>query len=258
MVQTTNVFEVRALKGSPNWTVLSTWDNSEEAAEEARDVIASRKYLGVRVVHTKYDPLRNRYRETTILKHYKLHAKWLSLTGLDSDNRRPAPRRQVVEEGDDFEDDEFDEDEMSTDHRAKLVAIVLCAFVLANVALGLVVGADAMFSDGSASKRTASVGPTTIYDLPAVTMNLTTPKGSTAVRIALSLELDRNQDVAEVEAALSGILQSIFNNLEGTDAQTLHDERSMIRIRDRLQKAIETAAGGAQIHRVLFKDIHPL
>ena len=133
MSERRDTFEVRVLKNRPHWIVLSTWDNSEEAAEEARDIIASRKYLGVRVVHEIFDPARNLHREKTILKHYKLHARWLAFTDIDGDDES-APRANSARSAfdDDFDPDDFDDDEyeMSTDRRAKLVAIVLCAVVL--------------------------------------------------------------------------------------------------------------------------------
>jgi flagellar basal body-associated protein FliL len=255
-------FEVRVLNGKSGWTTLSTWDNAEDAADEGRSVIASRRYLGVKVVHEIFDPIRSTLRENLLLEHYKLQAKWLAMAGVDIERigkHRPSGRASSIHDPETLEDENWiDDDELSTDHRAKLVAIALCGFLLLNVGLGILIGTGTFDTDAGDKRATAHTATTAIYDLPSMTMNIQTEQGRAAVRILLSLEVDRNQDISEIEASLSEIMQSVFNNLEGADARVLSDTAGLTTLRSKLKHAIQAAAGSPQIHRVLFKDIRPL
>jgi len=224
-------FDVLVLSGKSRWTSLSRWENSTSARNEARKLVAGKKHLGVKVTLESYDAAENRFTEKTVFKHLKS----------DSKNRETEEESDLLNSGD-FDD--FDD----------RVDWVWPVFGLITV-LTVIMGIGIFFVDDIVDLSPKSKADYFVYDLPAVTTNMSSGEEVFSVRINLQLELDRSEDSKAVEFALAQIMESVINEIQSTDAGDLQRSKNIQILRTQLRKQIQDAMGETNLNGVLFKNI---
>jgi len=102
----------------------------------------------------------------------------------------------------------------------------------------------------------AIVGPTIFYDLPEMLVNLnTTARKSNYLKISISLELNAEEDIAVLEAVLPRVIDNFQVYLRELRIEDLQGSAGLQRLREELLLRVNTAARGANVKDVLFKEM---
>jgi len=173
---------------------------------------------------------------------------------------------------DDDLDDELDEDGEDEDEeggssdgggKKKL-------FIIVGLALLLVVGGAAaayftglmqplidMIGGGKQQAEEEVIAQDAIfYDLPELLVNLSTAgRKSTFLKIKISLELVKPEDVPKVESVMPRIIDNFQVYLRELRVEDLKGSAGMYRLREELLKRVSAAIAPAKINDVLFKEM---
>lgn len=174
---------------------------------------------------------------------------------------------------DDDLDDEMDDDESEDDEeggsseggsKKKL-------FIIIGLALLLVVGGaaaayftgllqpliDMIAGDGQSTAEGDGIAQDAVfYDLPELLVNLsTTGRKSTFLKIKISLELEKPEDVPNVERVMPKIIDNFQVYLRELRVEDLKGSAGMYRLREELLKRVGTAIAPTKINDVLFKEM---
>ena len=166
------------------------------------------------------------------------------------------------ESGGDNEDDDEDEEGGSSSSGGKKKLIIIAGLVL----LLLLGGAAAAYftgllepllgGDGQQAKEEAIPQDATFYDLPELLVNLsTTGRNSTFLKIRISLELVRPEDVQKIESVMPRIIDNFQVYLRELRVEDLKGSAGMYRLREELLKRVAVAMAPAKINDVLFKEM---
>ncbi len=94
------------------------------------------------------------------------------------------------------------------------------------------------------------------YDLPDLLVNLSTAgRKSTFLKIRISLELTKPEDVAKVESVMPRIIDNFQVYLRELRVDDLKGSAGMYRLREELLKRVGVAIAPVQINDVLFKEM---
>ena len=168
---------------------------------------------------------------------------------------------------DEVEDDHEDGDEEGGSPegggKKKLIIIV-------GLALLLVIGAaaaayftgllqpliDMIAGDGQQTEEDVVAQDAIFYDLPELLVNLsTTGRKSTFLKIRISLELEKPEDVPTVERVMPRIVDNFQVYLRELRVEDLKGSAGMYRLREELLKRVGAAIAPATINDVLFKEM---
>ncbi len=164
-------------------------------------------------------------------------------------------------------DDEHDEDdeEGSSDGGGKKKL-----FIIIGLALLLVVGGsaaayftgllqpliDMIAGDGKQAEEEVIAQDAIFYDLPELLVNLSTAgRKSTFLKIRISLELEKPEDVPKVESVMPRIIDNFQVYLRELRVEDLKGSAGMYRLREELLKRVGAAIAPAKINDVLFKEM---
>lgn len=223
-------FDVLVLSAKSQWTSLSRWEDAAAAQNEARNLVAGKKHLGVKITQESYDEIENRFSEKTVFKHMKNESK----------------TRQPEEDADEFELDEFDDYDDGIDWVLPVFGILVFAIVM---------GIGIFFFEDKLNLTGGKKSDYFVYELPAVMTNVSSGNETFSVKINLQLELDNSQDSKAVEFALAQIMESIIDEIQQTDAGDLRESTKVQLLRAGLRKKIQDAMGETNLNGVLFRDI---
>lgn len=133
--------------------------------------------------------------------------------------------------------------------------------IVVAVALVLLVGGGGGayvtgFIGGSAEEGLPPQKPATFYDLPSMTVNLNSAdKRAQYLKITISLELGEKTTPHEVEPYLPRILDAFQVYLRELRTTDLQGSAGVYRLKEDLQRRINTAIYPANVTNVLFKEI---
>jgi flagellar protein FliL len=166
---------------------------------------------------------------------------------------------------DDELDDEEDEEGGSSEGGGKKKL-----FIIIGLALLLVVGGsaaayftgllqpliDMIAGDGSQADEEVIAQDAIFYDLPELLVNLSTAgRKSTFLKIRISLELEKPEDVPVVERVMPRIVDNFQVYLRELRVEDLKGSAGMYRLREELLKRVGAAIAPAKINDVLFKEM---
>ncbi|NQV47696.1 MAG: flagellar basal body-associated FliL family protein [Rhodospirillaceae bacterium] len=174
---------------------------------------------------------------------------------------------------DDEFDEEQDEDDLDDDEegassegggKKKL-------FIIIGLALLLVVGGagaayftgllqpliDMIAGDGQSAEDGDGIAQDAVfYDLPELLVNLSTAgRKSTFLKIRISLELEKPEDVPNIERVMPKIVDNFQVYLRELRVEDLKGSAGMYRLREELLKRVGAAIAPAKINDVLFKEM---
>lgn len=100
-------------------------------------------------------------------------------------------------------------------------------------------------------------GPGAVFfDLPELLVNLNTGgRKSTFLKIRVSLELDRPEDVPRVEALMPRIVDNFQVYLRELRIDDLKGSAGMYRLREELLRRVSAAVAPTRVNDVLFKEM---
>jgi flagellar protein FliL len=99
-------------------------------------------------------------------------------------------------------------------------------------------------------------GPVVFYDLEEMLVNLNTGgRKSSFLKIRISLELARAEDIPRVESVMPRIVDNFQTYLRELRIDDLKGSAGMYRLREELLRRVSAASAPAQIKDVLFKEM---
>ena len=143
-------------------------------------------------------------------------------------------------------------------------------FIIIGLVLLLVIGGSAaayftglmqplidMIAGGEeTSEEEGIVQDAVFYDLPELLVNLSTAgRKSTFLKIRISLELEKPEDVPKVEGVMPKIIDNFQVYLRELRVEDLKGSAGMYRLREELLKRVGTAIDPVKINDVLFKEM---
>ncbi len=159
---------------------------------------------------------------------------------------------ESIEEGIDLPDEEA---EPSTPRFSRKTIILGAAGVLA---LLVVIGAGVFFAMPlfTTEESNAPTSDVVFYDLPEMVVNLaSTSNRRTYLKIQISLELDRAQDVEALQRLLPRVIDHFQVYLRELRADDLHGSAGIYRLKEELLRRVSAAARPVIVRDVLFKEI---
>ena len=94
------------------------------------------------------------------------------------------------------------------------------------------------------------------YDLPELLVNLSTAgRKSTFLKLKISLELVRPEDVPKVESVMPKIIDNFQAYLRELRVEDLKGSAGMYRLREELLKRVSAAIAPIKVNDVLFKEM---
>jgi flagellar FliL protein len=107
-------------------------------------------------------------------------------------------------------------------------------------------------ADKKADKRTAAV----FHDLPEMLVNLnTTGTRATFLKITVSLELDKADDILRIKEVMPRILDNFQVYLRELRLDDLRGSAGMYRLREELLARVNAAVAPVKVRDILFKEI---
>ena len=140
----------------------------------------------------------------------------------------------------------------------------MAIFAGAGVALlaGIVAGAyfgglfDMIGGDGETERRREIPTEVVFYDLPEMVVNLGAgSKKRTYLKIQISLELDKGEDLEALERVLPRVVDHFQVYLRELRVDDLHGSAGIYRLKEELLRRVNVAAYPVLIRAVLFKEM---
>ncbi|KZL21348.1 Flagellar FliL protein [Pseudovibrio axinellae] len=97
--------------------------------------------------------------------------------------------------------------------------------------------------------------PVVFYDLPEMTVNLSTQGRTTYLKVRIALEVESASMVAQVEPYLPRILDAFQIYLRELRPADLEGSAGLFRLKEQLLRRINSAIYPARVEGVLFKEI---
>jgi flagellar FliL protein len=99
-------------------------------------------------------------------------------------------------------------------------------------------------------------GPVVFMDLPEITVNLNTGgRRANYLKIRVSLELQSQKDVPQVEMMMTRIMDTVTVYLRELRIDDLKGSAGMYRLREELLMRVSSAVSPARVNDVLFKEM---
>ena len=165
----------------------------------------------------------------------------------------------------DGEEGEDGDEESSGGSKKKLLIIIGLALLLVvgGTAAAYFTGLlqpviDMIAGDGgqSADGEPGMAQDATFHDLPELLVNLnTTGRKASFLKIKISLELEKVEDVPRIEAVMPKIIDNFQVYLRELRVEDLKGSAGMYRLREELLKRVGAAVAPTKIKDVLFKEM---
>jgi flagellar protein FliL len=98
--------------------------------------------------------------------------------------------------------------------------------------------------------------PAVFYDLPDLLVNLnTTGRKASFLKLSVSLELERADDLAKIQAVMPRIIDNFQVYLRELRVEDLRGSGGTYRLREELLARVNTAAAPVKVSHVLFKEM---
>lgn len=110
-----------------------------------------------------------------------------------------------------------------------------------------------LLADGSVEQ--VQTKPVVFYDLPEMTVNLSTQGRTTYLKVRIALEVESDRMVAQVEPYLPRILDAFQIYLRELRPADLEGSAGLFRLKEQLLRRINSAIYPAKVDGVLFKEI---
>lgn len=114
---------------------------------------------------------------------------------------------------------------------------------------------DGGFSSAPAADEAAEQRPVVFYDLPEMTVNLSTEGRATFLKVRIALEVADRATIDRIEPYLPRILDAFQVYLRELRPTDLEGSSGLFRLKEELLRRINTAVYPARIEAVLFKEI---
>ncbi len=108
-------------------------------------------------------------------------------------------------------------------------------------------------ADGTVER--VSTKPVVFYDLPEMTVNLSTQGRTTYLKVRIALEVESAHMVSQVEPYLPRILDAFQIYLRELRPADLEGSAGLFRLKEQLLRRINSAIYPAKVEGVLFKEI---
>lgn len=162
----------------------------------------------------------------------------------------------MTDEVDTEEDDEEQQEEEPVKSKKKLIIIGAAALVLV-----LLAGGAAYFflfsGGGSDDMMLADVEPTFFYDMPSMTVNLSSngEDGEQFLKLSVALELANEEMLAVVEPRMARVRDAFQVYLRELRRSDLEGSAGIYRLKEELRRRVNLAIYPAQVDSILFKEI---
>ena len=162
----------------------------------------------------------------------------------------------------DGEDDEEGEGSSGSGTKKKLFIIVGAVILLVIGGIGGAYVAGLLdpiieaIAGGEPGEGDESAAGAVFYDLPELMVNLNTGgRKSTFLKIRVSLELQKQEDIPKVEEMMPRIIDNFQVYLRELRIEDLKGSAGMYRLREELLTRVVAAAAPARVNDVLFKEM---
>ncbi|MXN63722.1 flagellar basal body-associated protein FliL [Stappia sp. GBMRC 2046] len=132
----------------------------------------------------------------------------------------------------------------------------------AAILLAIVGAAIYFISDGSSFSGAGGAGvdpqtqkPVVFYDLPEMTVNLSTDGRATYLKVRIALEVSDRATIDLIEPFLPRVLDAFQIYLRELRPTDLEGSSGLFRLKEELLRRINTAVYPARVEAVLFKEI---
>jgi len=143
-----------------------------------------------------------------------------------------------------------------------IVLVVLIGGVAGAWFTGMLEPVVAMFTGGEGEhageggEGGEADGPVVFMDLPEITVNLNTGgRRANYLKIRVSLELQSQKDVPQVEMLMTRIMDTFTVYLRELRIDDLKGSAGMYRLREELLMRVSSAVSPARVNDVLFKEM---
>jgi flagellar protein FliL len=111
--------------------------------------------------------------------------------------------------------------------------------------------------EAAAEKPAAAAAPVAVFfDLPDLLVNLnTTGRKASFLKLSVSLELERADDLARLQAVMPRIIDNFQVYLRELRVEDLRGSSGIYRLREELLTRVNTAVAPIKVHDVLFKEM---
>ncbi|MCC4243223.1 flagellar basal body-associated FliL family protein [Stappia indica] len=133
--------------------------------------------------------------------------------------------------------------------------LVLLAAVGGGAYYFLMGGGESVAPDGTAPDAAVEQRPAVFFDLPEMTVNLSSEGRATYLRVRISLEVSDREMVQKIEPYLPRILDAFQVYLRELRPADLEGSSGLFRLKEELLRRINTAVYPARVEGVLFKEI---
>lgn len=161
----------------------------------------------------------------------------------------------MTDEVDIEEDGEEQQEEEPVKSKKKLIIIGAAALVLVLLAGGAAY--FFLFSGGDDDMLLADVKPTYFYDMPSMTVNLSSngEDGEKFLKLSVSLELANEEMLAIVEPRMARVRDAFQVYLRELRRSDLEGSAGIYRLKEELRRRVNLAIYPAQVDSILFKEI---
>lgn len=112
------------------------------------------------------------------------------------------------------------------------------------------------FLDGGSGERVAEVPPAVFYDLPEMTVNLSSvDERKRYLKVRISLEMENEDTIEDIEPQLPRVLDAFQIYLRELRSTDLDGSAGMHRLKEELTRRVNLAIYPSQIDGVLFREI---
>lgn len=119
-----------------------------------------------------------------------------------------------------------------------------------------VLGIEKEHEEDHAQASEEEQGPGVFYDVPDMIVNLNeSDRKQRFLKLSISLELDSQEDVTTLEAALPRVTDHLQTYLRELRLEDLKGSAGIYRIRQELLERVRTAIYPAKVRDVLFREI---
>ncbi|WP_186396862.1 flagellar basal body-associated FliL family protein [Stappia sp. TSB10GB4] len=116
-------------------------------------------------------------------------------------------------------------------------------------------GGEEAAVSGGAQRPVSEQRPAVFFDLPEMTVNLSSEGRATYLRVRISLEVTNREMVQRIEPYLPRILDAFQVYLRELRPADLEGSSGLFRLKEELLRRINTAVYPARVEGVLFKEI---
>lgn len=182
-------------------------------------------------------------------------------------DKEPDDELEDNEDGEGLEGEEGEEGEGRKSGRKRLIIVIaaVLALILGGTTaayflgylqpvINLIAGGEqaALHEDAQAMVS----GDAVFYDLPEMLVNLNTgDRKSVYLKIRVSLELEKVEDVPKVEGMMPRIVDNFQVYLRELRIDDLKGSAGMYRLREELLKRVNVAVSPSKVNDVLFKEM---